>query len=110
VDIADPAGAPNRSAYNALWLRITELVRRSGARMLLLTPLLPADLPEGRWLHLDCPDDVRRTRLASRGWSVARIDEAVADAVRIRKVVPRSVPGDLRPDETARLVLAWVGG
>lgn len=106
--IADPAGAPNWPAYNALWLRITQLVRRSGQRMLLLSPLAPAQLPEGRWLHLDCRDDVRRSRLAARGWSAARIEEAVADAAEIRKLVPRSVPGDRDPEEAARLILAWV--
>jgi hypothetical protein len=108
VDIADPAAAPRWPAYNALWLRITELVRRSGVPVLLLSPLLPSELPEGRWLHLDCPEDVRRVRLAERGWSAKQIEEALTDAARLRKVVPRSVPGDGDPEETARRILAWV--
>jgi broad-specificity NMP kinase len=108
IDIADPAAAPNWPAYNALWRRITELVRRSGSPVLLLSPLVPAELPEGRWLHLDCPDDVRRERLAARGWSEEQIDEALADAAEIRKLVPRSVPGDGTPEDTAHLILAWV--
>ncbi|MDX6239801.1 MAG: hypothetical protein QOG10_4616, partial [Kribbellaceae bacterium] len=41
IEIADPAAAPNWPAYNALWLRITELVRRSGSPVLLLSPLVP---------------------------------------------------------------------
>jgi hypothetical protein len=108
IDIADPAAAPNWPAYNALWLRITELVRRSGSPVLLLSPLVPTELPEGRWLHLDCPDDVRRERLAARGWSEGKINEALADAAKIRKLVPRSVPGDGTPEDAAHRILAWV--
>jgi hypothetical protein len=108
IDIADPAAAPNWPAYNALWLRITELVRRSGSPVLLLSPLVPTELPEGRWLHLDCPDDVRRERLAARGWSERKINEALADAAKIRKLVPRSVPGDGTPEDAAYRILAWV--
>ena len=108
IDIADSAAAANWPAYNALWLRITELVRRSGTPMLLLSPLVPRELPEGRWLHLDCKDSVRRKRLAERGWSDEQIDEAIADAADIRKLVPRSVRGEGSPEESARLILAWV--
>jgi hypothetical protein len=108
VAIADKSAAPNWPAYNALWLRITELVRRSGPPMLLLSPLVPKEMPEGRWLHLDCPDSVRRKRLAKRGWSDDQIDNAIADAAEVRKLVPRSVPGDGTPEESARLILAWV--
>jgi hypothetical protein len=89
-------------------MRITELVRRSGTPMLLLTPAVPRQLPEGRWLHLDCPDAVRRKRLAARGWSDGQIAEALADAVEIRKLVPRSVAGDGTPEQSARKILAWV--
>lgn len=108
IDIADSGAAANWPAYNALWRRITELVRRSGPPMLLLSPLVPEQLPEGRWLHLDCPDPVRRKRLAKRGWSDDQIAHAIADAAEIRKLVPRSVPGDGTPEESARLILAWV--
>lgn len=108
IDIAEPDAAPQWPAYNALWLRITELVRRSGTPMLLLSPLVPSQLPEGRWLHLDCPDPVRRKRLAERGWSEERIAEALVDAAEIRTLVPRSVPGDGTTEEAARLILAWV--
>ena len=73
IDIADSSAAANWPAYNALWLRITELVRRSGSPMLLLTPAVPKELPEGRWLHLDCPDAVRRKRLAN-AWLVRGAD------------------------------------
>jgi len=108
ITIADTSAAANWPAYNALWRRITELVRRSGTPMLLLTPLVPQELPEGRWLHLDCPDDVRRQRLAARGWSEQQIAAALDDAAEMRKLVPRSVPGDGTPEESARLILAWV--
>jgi hypothetical protein len=108
IDIAHSSAAANWPAYNALWLRITELVRRSGTPMLLLTPGVPRQLPEGRWLHLDCPDAVRRKRLAARGWSAEHIAEALADAAEIRKLVPRSVAGDGTPEESARKILAWV--
>jgi broad-specificity NMP kinase len=108
IEIADSSAAANWPAYNALWLRITELVRRSGTPMLLLSPLVPKEMPEGRWLHLDCPDSVRRKRLAERGWSDEQIDDAIDDAVQIRKLVPRSVPGDSTPEESALQILAWV--
>ncbi|GAA1566631.1 hypothetical protein GCM10009789_20190 [Kribbella sancticallisti] len=108
LDIADSGAAANWPAYNALWRRITELVRRSGTPMLLLSPLIPQELPEGRWLHLDCPDPVRRKRLAERGWSDEQIAKAIADAAEIRILVPRSVPGDGTPEESARRILAWV--
>lgn len=107
IDIACADGAPNWPAYNHLWLRITELVRRSGSPVLLLTPGIPSELPEGRWLHLDCPDDVRRKRLLLRGWNAADIDDALKDAIEIRKLVPRSVNGNGTPEQSAREILAW---
>jgi len=108
LDIAAPTAAPIWPAYNALWLRITELIRRSGIQVLLLSPLLPTQLPEGRWLHLDCPDAVRRKRLAGRGWREAEIEEAIADAAEIRKHVPRSVRGDVLPERSAKGILEWI--
>ena len=108
IDIAHSSAAANWPAYSALWLRITELVRRSGTPMLLLSPMVPRQMPEGRWLHLDCPDAVRRKRLAARGWSDAQITAALADAAEIRKLVPRSVAGDGTPEESAQKILAWV--
>lgn len=107
ITIADPAAAAQWPAYNLHWLRITELVRRSGISVLLLGPLTPSELPEGRWLHLDCPDDVRRTRLTARGWSTAEIEDAIDDAVELRKLVPRSVQGDGTPEDSAREILTW---
>jgi dephospho-CoA kinase len=108
IEIADSSAAATWPAYNALWMRITELVRRSGPPMLLLTPAVPRELPEGRWLHLDCPDAVRRKRLAARGWTEEQIAGALADAVELRKLVPRSVAGDGTPEESAQEILAWV--
>ncbi|GAA1541783.1 hypothetical protein GCM10009741_51160 [Kribbella lupini] len=108
VKINEQAAAPLWPAYNLVWLRITELVRRSGIPVLLLGPLTPSQLPEGRWLHLDCPDDVRRTRLSARGWSAEEIEDAIHDAVELRMVVPRSVHGDGTPEDSAREILAWV--
>ncbi|WP_344843886.1 AAA family ATPase [Kribbella ginsengisoli] len=106
--IADKSAEQKWPAYNALWLRITELVRRSGTPVLLLTPGVPTELPEGRWLHLDCPDAIRRKRLAERGWPEEQIADALEDAAELRKLVPRSVPGDGTPEESAQLILAWV--
>jgi hypothetical protein len=110
IDIASPTAAPIWPAYNALWLRITELIRRSGIPVLLLSPVLPTELPEGRWLHLDIPDAVRRKRLAARGWAEAQIAEALADAAEIRKLVPRSVRGDVSPERSAKGILDWIRG
>ncbi|MFK4083049.1 AAA family ATPase [Kribbella sp. NPDC020789] len=110
MSIASPTAAPIWPAYNALWLRITELIRRSGIPVLLLSPLHPTELPEGRWLHLDCPDAVRRKRLAARGWLQDQIDDALADAAELRKHVPRSVRGDVSPERVARSILDWIRG
>jgi len=110
IDIASATATPIWPAYNAVWLRITELIRRSGISVLLLSPLLPTELPEGRWLHLDCPDGVRRKRLAGRGWPHAQIAEALADAAEIRKHVPRSVRGDVSPEQCAKSILEWIRG
>ncbi|WP_238176601.1 AAA family ATPase [Kribbella albertanoniae] len=110
ISIASPTAAPIWPAYNAVWLRITELIRRSGIPVLLLTPGLPSELPEGRWLHLDCPDAVRRKRLAARGWLQDQIDDALADAAELRKYVPRSVRGDVSPERVARSILDWIRG
>jgi broad-specificity NMP kinase len=110
ISIASKMAAPIWPAYNALWLRITELIRRSGIHVLLLSPLLPTELPEGRWLHLDCSDEVRRKRLAERGWPDPEIEEAIADAAEIRKHVPRSVRGDVAPERSARGILDWIRG
>ncbi|ONI68964.1 hypothetical protein BWI15_33835 [Kribbella sp. ALI-6-A] len=108
ITIADQAAAPHWPAYNTLWLRITELIRRSGIPVLLLGPLTPSQLPEGRWLHLDCPDDVRRRRLTARGWSETEIADAIHDAAELRMLVPPSVQGDGTPEEAAREILYWV--
>jgi hypothetical protein len=110
LDITSPTAAPIWPAYNALWLRITELIRRSGLPVLLLSPAFPAELPEGRWLHLDCPDAVRRKRLAGRGWLPVQIEEALADAAELRKYVPRSVRSDVSPERVARNILDWIRG
>ncbi|WP_350280243.1 AAA family ATPase [Kribbella sp. HUAS MG21] len=110
IDIASPTAEPIWPAYNGLWLRITELIRRSGIPVLLLTPGLPSQLPEGRWLHLDCADAVRRKRLAQRGWAEDQIAEALADAAEIRKLVPRSVRGDVAPERCAKSILEWLRG
>ncbi len=110
ISIASPTAAPIWPAYNALWLRITELIRRSGIPVLLLSPVLPTELPEGRWLHLDIPDAVRRKRLAGRGWPESQIEEAIADAAEIRKLVPRSVRGDVSPERSAKSILDWIRG
>lgn len=107
LPIASTEGAVNWPAYNALWSRITQLIRRSGPDVLLLCPLTPSQLPDGRWLHLDCPDDLRRQRLAMRDWSESEIADAIADAAELRKLVPRAVPGDGTPEESAKYILDW---
>jgi hypothetical protein len=72
------AGADLRYAAGH-WMAYTELCRQlvatvldSGVDCLLLTPLEPREVPswpvgEVRWAVLDCPDPVRRRRLARRG-------------------------------------------
>ena len=69
--------------YNALWLEVLHAVHSNGRAAVLFAPVNTSDLPMEalpdwcggvEWLLLDCPDAVRRARLADRaGWTEAML-------------------------------------
>ena len=104
--------------YGDLWWAVLDAAVKNGHIPVLFTPADPSDykektLPEWcgglEWLLLDCDDDVRLERLRQRGWSGARLREAVQDAAVLRKLVLRRVDtGNLSPDKVAEQVLRWL--
>ncbi len=105
--------------YAALWFDVLHAVYRNGRVPVFFTPNDPSDfatfgLPQWcssvEWLLLDCPDDVRRERLARRGrWTDEMVAEAVEDARRLREVVERRVDtARLSHEEVALAILSWL--
>ncbi|MGE3073205.1 MAG: AAA family ATPase [Dehalococcoidia bacterium] len=93
IPIASAEGAHYWARYNEAWMRIAAMVTESGVPLLLLGPLLPAELEQGgpgkEWSIgiLDCPDEVLADRLQARGWSDGRIAEAMNDARLARRAI-----------------------
>lgn len=117
VPIADLDAAPIWPAYNRMWQRIIDMVRRAGHPVILLsTPPSPADLAASRdsdgavhWILLDCDDQLRLTRLREREWSQEWIDDAMADAAQSREFIPTVITtDDENTEQIARRILAWV--
>jgi hypothetical protein len=123
--LLDAAGALSRgqpidwSAFHAALLAIAHGVAQSGRPTVLLAPLRPGtleSLPAGRWvgeiryLVLDCPDDVRRQRMASRPpWRLHDLDEQVSWGRWLRAHVPDRVDTTQgTPADSAAAVAAWV--
>lgn len=105
-------------AYGEVWFAVLYAVLQNGLTPVLFTPADPDDFAEKplpgwcrglEWLLLDCDDETRRARLRARGWSGARLDEAMGDARALRQQVPtRLDTGKATPGETAVQVLAWL--
>jgi hypothetical protein len=104
-------------AYNALWLDLMHAILRNGARALLFAPWAPDDLDPlpgwcggARWLLLDCPDAVRRGRLAERDWNESRIQDAIDDAGLLRSAIREDVldTSVLSSAEVVEAVAQWV--
>jgi hypothetical protein len=118
VRIADPDAASVWPAYDRMWLQIVTMVRRAGHAVILLCPApSPQAVTEGlswgggrvHWALLDCSEEVRRSRLRSRGWSEEWIAECVAEAAQVGTLAPTVIcTDDLPPVDIARDVLAWV--
>ncbi|MBB6551054.1 AAA family ATPase [Nonomuraea rubra] len=116
VPIAEPEAAPVWPAYDRLWGRVVSMVRRAGHPVLLMCPIPDAaELAPGarwerqvRWALLDCPDDERVRRLRERGAPQEWIDDAVADAVLGRALIPTvfQATGGVHDGLAAR-VLSW---
>jgi ABC-type cobalamin/Fe3+-siderophores transport system ATPase subunit len=116
VPIATSEAAPIWPAYNRLWDRFVEIVRRSGSPVLMLSPAPSPDEVNGhdadpvreRWALLDCPDEMRRSRLDARGWTEDQIADAMADAHATRALISKVFDGTDDPHELARHVLGWI--
>ena len=95
-----------------LWEPYRDLVRALVVSLadiptVLLCVCTPDELegfPDARWLLLDCEDDERRVRLASR--PVAEINAAVADAADYRRLGLRAVDSSRRGVESVVAELA----
>ncbi|MFD0886398.1 AAA family ATPase, partial [Streptosporangium algeriense] len=113
VPVAEPEAAPVWPAYDRMWRRIVDMVRRAGHPVLLLTPVpAPEDLTSdarwtdpAHWALLDCPDAVRLDRLTARNWPQDWIDEAMADASQARALIPVVFDGGEAPSALAERVL-----
>jgi hypothetical protein len=125
--LLDAAGALSRgqpidwAAFHAALLAVAHGVAQSGRPTVLLAPLGPGtleSLPARRWigdiryLVLDCPDDVRRQRMAARPpWRLHDVEEQVSWGCWLRANVPDHVDTSQgTPAECAAAVASWVLG
>ncbi|MFC7623307.1 hypothetical protein [Microlunatus sp. GCM10028923] len=109
------------AGYDRLWVRVLDLVGRSGHPVIFLCPTPRANVlaegkpfgPRAHWSRLACSRTVREQRLSARGWSAAEIAEFLDDPghAETEALIPREFRTDRStPAEIARDVLAWVGG
>jgi len=121
----DSAGALSRGqpidwpAFHAALLAVAHGVAQSGRPTVLLAPVGPGtleSLPARRWiadiryLVLDCPDDVRRQRMAARPpWLLHDVEEQVSWGRWLRGNVPDRVDTTAgTPADCAAAVASWV--
>ena len=111
----------NWTAFGSAWLAVAHGAAQSGLPTVLLGPTVPANLeaqPLRRWLGpiyyllLDCPDDIRRRRMADRPtWRSHDIDEQVSFGRWLRDNIPARVDTSRgTPENVAAEVAAWVTG
>lgn len=96
VPIASEGAALHWPAYNRLWVRIISMMTRVGVPVVLSAPVTPSEWDRAvaevglavptSFVLLDCEDSVRSRRLDERGWSDARIRDAIADANELREL------------------------
>lgn len=123
--LLDAAGALSRGepidwpAFHAALLAVAHGVAQSGRPTVLLAPLGPGtleSLPARRWigdiryLVLDCPDDVRRERMAARPpWRRHDVEDQVSWGRWLRLNVPDRVDTTRgTPADSAAAVAVWV--
>ena len=106
-------------SYNSLWLDMLHAIFRNHRCPVLFAPLTPTDLrgiaphwcSEIRWLLLDCPDAILRRRLEGRdGWTESGVQEALADASKLRSEITEHVvdTNSSTPSTTARVISKWL--
>jgi hypothetical protein len=114
MDAAGPLG-------DSRWLAIAHSVAQSGMPTVLLGPFIPGhlqELPARRWISdihfiaLDCPDELRRTRIDARPpWRSRDIEEQVEFGQWIRRnIADRIDTSGGNPEETAAAIAAWIDG
>ncbi len=111
VPIATMDAAPIWPAYNRMWQRILNAVRRAGHPVIFLSTVPDEDevTPDVHWAGLDCADELRRTRLDARGWNQEEIDDAMADAKALRSLIATRFDTDEQDAHAlARRILNWV--
>jgi hypothetical protein len=116
VPIATADAGKAWPAYDRMWRRIVDLIRRSGSPVLLMRPTPSAgDLTAGLnwtdptfWATLDCADAERARRLAVRGWDNEAVTDALFDATAARDLLPTVIRSDdAEPTMVADRILAW---
>lgn len=104
-------------AWGRLWFGILNSVVKNRQKPIFFCPNTPLDfenfgVPDWidsiHWLHLDCTNDERRSRLVQRGWSATDIEAALADAEALRQAIPDSLMSDQMPvEELVAQLLSW---
>ena len=117
IDLHEDAAAALWPAYDALCVELVGAVVEAGVDVLLLTPMTPdqVEVAPGRgrlgpiaWAVLDCPDEVRRGRLARRPMDGAGIRSAIEDARELRELRLPILPSSGTVTDTATRIAAWV--
>jgi hypothetical protein len=109
----------NWPAFRDAWLAVAHGVAHSGMPTVLLGPFIPGhlqELPARRWtgdigwLVLDCPDELRRTRISARPpWRSRDVEEQVEFGRWLRRnIADRIDTSSGTPEDTAAAVAAWV--
>lgn len=112
----DPTTWP---AYGKVWSDVLHAAVRNGISPLFFVPNTPEDLEPLkqqewctglRWLLLDCPDAVRRERLAQRNRTdEAKIQEAIEDAAELRDFGFDTLDtSQFNPSEIAQQLFHWL--
>jgi hypothetical protein len=107
------------AAFHAALLAFAHGAAQSGRPTVLLAPLGPGtleSLPARRWigdiryLVLDCPDDLRRQRIAVRPpWRLHDVEEQVSWGRWLRANVPERIDTSQgTPSDSAAAVASWV--
>ncbi|MGP5197954.1 hypothetical protein ACTXKN_02240 [Brachybacterium alimentarium] len=89
VPIADQSASENWPAYNRLWARIAGFVTRADIPIILLDQVPGAEEPrDPALLGWQIDDVLRADRLRARGDSDAVVEDAAADALVLRSILP----------------------
>ena len=109
----------NWSAFLNAWLAVAHGVAQSGMATVLLGSFIPdhfRDSPARRWIAgihfiaLDCPDEVRRARIAGGPpWRAHDIEQQVEFGQWIRRNIANRVDTSSEtPEGTATAIAAWI--